>query len=189
MPTHDLHYCELVGVGRRSQRRDLSPVEPTQAQLDRIARLDGQLKSYAYVMASSALEQAHAAETEIGRGQVRGPLHGVPIAVKDLCWTKDAPTAAGMKIYRDNRPTQDATVVARLKEAGAVVLGKLQLTEGAYADHHPDIDPPRNPWDATLWSGASSSGSGVATAAGLCYGSLGADTGGAARLSATAHTH
>jgi len=187
MPTRDLHYCELVEIGQRIQKRELSPVEATQAQLDRIARLDGQLKSYAYVMASSALEQAHAAEKEIGSGKVRGPLHGVPIAVKDLCWTKDAPTAAGMRIYRDNRPTQDATVVARLKEAGAVVLGKLQLTEGAYADHHPDIDPPRNPWDATLWSGASSSGSGVATAAGLCYGSLGSDTGGSIRFPSAAN--
>src|ERR1700682_2289333 len=188
MPTRDLHYCELVEIGQRIQKRELSPVEATQAQLDRIARLDGQLKSYAYVMASSALEQAHAAEREIGSGKVRGPLHGVPIAVKDLCWTKDAPTAAGMRIYRDNRPTQDATVVARLKEAGAVILGKLQLTEGAYADHHPDIDPPRNPWDATLWPGASSSGSGVATAAGLCYGSLGSDTGGSIRFPSAANS-
>src|SRR5216684_1949404 len=187
MPTRDLHYCELVEIGQRIQKRELSPVEATQAQLDRIARLDGQLKSYAYVMASSALEQAYAAEREIGSGKVRGPLHGVPIAVKDLCWTKDAPTAAGMRIYRDNRPTQDATVVTRLKEAGAVILGKLQLTEGAYADHHPDIDPPRNPWDATLWSGASSSGSGVATAAGLCYGSLGSDTGGSIRFPSAAN--
>jgi amidase len=187
MPARDLHYSELVEVGQRIQKRDLSPVEATQAQLDRIARLDGKLKSYAYVMASSALEQAHAAEKEIAQNKVRGPLHGVPIAVKDLCWTKDAPTAAGMKIYRNNRPSEDATVVSRLKEAGAVILGKLQLTEGAYADHHPDIDPPRNPWDATLWSGASSSGSGVATAAGLCYGSLGSDTGGSIRFPSAAN--
>ena len=138
MPARDLHYSELVEVGQRIQKRELSSVEATQAQLDRIARLDGQLKSYAHVMASSALQQAHAADKEIAAGKVRGPLHGVPIAVKDLCWTKDAPTAAGMKIYRDNRPSEDATVVARLKEAGAVILGKLQLTEGAYADHHPD---------------------------------------------------
>ena len=188
MPTRDLHYCELVEVGQRIQIRDLSAVEATQAQLDRIARLDDELKSYAHVMASSALEQAHAADQEIAKGEVRGPLHGVPIAVKDLCWTKDAPTAAGMKIYRDNRPSEDATVVTRLKEAGAVILGKLQLTEGAYADHHPDIDPPRNPWDATLWPGASSSGSGVATAAGLCYGSLGSDTGGSIRFPSAANS-
>jgi amidase len=188
MPTRDLHYCELVEIGQRIQKRELSPVEATQAQLDRIAHLDGQLKSYAYVMASSALEQAHAAEKEIAAGKVRGPLHGVPIAVKDLCWTKDAPTAAGMTIYRDYRPSEDATVVSRLKEAGAVILGKLQLTEGAYADHHPEIDPPRSPWDATLWSGASSSGSGVATAAGLCYGSLGSDTGGSIRFPSAANS-
>ena len=159
----------------------------TQAQLDRIGKLDGQLKSYAYVMATSALEQAKAADLEIGARKVRGPLHGVPIAVKDLCWTKDAPTAAGMKIYRDNRPKEDATVVIKLKEAGAVILGKLQLTEGAYADHHPEVEPPRNPWDARLWSGASSSGSGVATAAGLCYGSLGSDTGGSIRFPSAAN--
>jgi amidase len=188
MPTRDLHYCELVEIGQRIQKREQSSVEATQAQLDRIAHLDGQLKSYAYVMASAALEQAHAAEKEIAAGEVRGPLHGVPIAVKDLCWTKDAPTAAGMTIYRDYRPSEDATVVSRLKEAGAVILGKLQLTEGAYADHHPEIDPPRNPWDATLWPGASSSGSGVATAAGLCYGSLGSDTGGSIRFPSAANS-
>src|SRR5882757_3035776 len=187
MPTRDLHYCELVEIGQRIQKREQSSVEATQAQLDRIAHLDGQLKSYAYVMASAALEQAHAAEKEIAAGEVRGPLHGVPIAVKDLCWTKDAPTAAGMTIYRDYRPSEDATVVSRLKEAGAVILGKLQLTEGAYAVHHPEIDPPRNPWDATLWAGASSSGSGVATAAGLCYGSLGSDTGGSIRFPSAAN--
>jgi amidase len=188
MPTRDLHYCELVEVGRLIQKRELSAVEATQAQLDRIARLDDGLKSYAHVMASSALEQARAADKEIANGRVRGPLHGVPIAVKDLCWTKDAPTAAGMKIHRHNRPSEDATVVARLKEAGAVILGKLQLTDGAYADHHPDVDPPRNPWDAALWPGASSSGSGVATAAGLCYGSLGSDTGGSIRFPSAANS-
>jgi amidase len=187
MPANDLHYSELVEVGRLIQKRELSSVAATQSQLNRIAQLDGRLKSYAYVMATSALEQAKAADREIAAGKVRGPLHGVPIAVKDLCWTKDAPTAAGMKIYRDNRPKEDATVVIKLKEAGAVILGKLQLTEGAYADHHPEVDPPRNPWDAGLWAGASSSGSGVATAAGLCYGSLGSDTGGSIRFPSAAN--
>ena len=187
MPADDLHYSELVEIGRLVQKRELTSMAATQAQLDRIGKLDGQLKSYAYVMATSALEQAKAADLEIGARKVRGPLHGVPIAVKDLCWTKDAPTAAGMKIYRDNRPKEDATVVIKLKEAGAVILGKLQLTEGAYADHHPEVEPPRNPWDARLWSGASSSGSGVATAAGLCYGSLGSDTGGSIRFPSAAN--
>ena len=188
MSADDLHYSELVEIGRLIGKRELSSVAATQAQLDRIAKLDGQLKSYAYVMATSALEQAKAADLEIAAGKVRGPLHGVPIAVKDLCWTKDAPTAAGMKIYRDNRPKEDATVVIKLKEAGAVNLGKLQLTEGAYADHHPEVDPPKNPWNAGLWPGASSSGSGVATAAGLCYGSLGSDTGGSIRFPSAANS-
>jgi amidase len=188
MSADDLHYSELVEIGRLIRKRELSSVAATQAQLDRIGKLDGQLKSYAYVMATSALEQAKAADLEIAAGKVRGPLHGVPIAVKDLCWTKDAPTAAGMKIYRDNRPKEDATVVIKLKAAGAVNLGKLQLTEGAYADHHPEVDPPKNPWNAGLWPGASSSGSGVATAAGLCYGSLGSDTGGSIRFPSAANS-
>jgi len=187
MSARDLHYSGLVEIGQRIQKREVSSVEATQAQLDRIASLDGRLKSYAHVMAASALQQAEVADAEIATGKARGPLHGVPIAVKDLCWTKDAPTAAGMTIYRDNRPSEDATVVARLKAAGAIILGKLQLTEGAYADHHPQIEPPRNPWSEALWSGASSSGSGVATAAGLCYGSLGSDTGGSIRFPSAAN--
>jgi amidase len=187
MTPKDLHYLGLLDVGKLIQSRQLSPVEATQAQLDRIAKLDGALKSYAHLTAASALEQAHAAEKEIASGKVRGPLHGVPIAVKDLCWVKDVPSAHGMTIYRDYRPKEDATVVARLKNAGAVILGKLQQTEGAYADHHPQIDPPKNPWNADLWPGASSSGSGVATAAGLCYGSLGTDTGGSIRFPSAAN--
>src|SRR3954467_339420 len=173
MTSKDLHYLGLLELGKLIQSRQVSPVDATQGQLDRIARLDGTLKSYAHLTAASALEQAHAAAKEIAGGNVRGPLHGVPIAVKDLCWMKDVPSAHGMTIYRDYRPKEDATVVARLKNAGAIILGKLQQTEGAYADHHPEIDAPKNPWNADLWSGASSSGSGVATAAGLCYGSPG----------------
>jgi amidase len=184
----ELHYSGLVELGTRIQKRELSSVQATEAQLDRIATLDGRLKSYAHVMAASARQQAEAADKEITAGKVRGPLHGVPMAVKDLCWTSDAPTAAGMKIHRDNRSSEDATVVLKLKAAGAVILGKLQLTEGAYSDHHPEIDPPRNPWNAALWTGSSSSGSGVATAAGLCYGSLGSDTGGSIRFPSAANS-
>lgn len=187
MAQDELHYRELLDVAGAIQAGKLSSVEATRAQLDRIGRLDGRLKSYATLMADQALAAARAADAEIAAGKVRGVLHGVPIAVKDLCWTSDAPTAAGMTIHRDNRPTQDGTVVRKLRDAGAVILGKLQLTEGAYADHHPDIEPPVNPWNEDHWSGASSSGSGVATAAGLCYASIGTDTGGSIRFPSAAN--
>lgn len=185
--SQDLHYLELLDVGQQIQSGTLSPVEVTQAQLDRIAKLDGQLGSYVVVMAEQALADAHRAEAEIKQGRVRSPLHGVPIAVKDLCWTQGVPTAAGMTLYKDFIPKEDGTVVRKLREAGAVILGKLQLTESAYADHHPTVKPPVNPWNAAHWSGASSSGSGVATAAGLCYGSLGTDTGGSIRFPSAAN--
>jgi amidase len=177
----DLHFLELTELAARIQAREVSPVAVTRAQLDRIAALDGALGSYAQVMTEVAMAQAETAEAEVAAGRYRGPLHGVPIAVKDLCWTKGFPTAAGMAIHKDYRPADDATVVRRLKEAGAVLLGKLQLTEGAYSDHHPSVTPPKNPWNAEYWPGISSSGSGSATAAGLCYGSLGSDTGGSIR--------
>lgn len=183
----DLHYLELTELTRRMHARELSPVEATEAQLARIEALDGRLKSYALVTAELALEQARQAEAEIAKGRIKGPLHGAPIAVKDLCWTRGIPTAAGMTIHKDFRPSEDATVVRRLREAGAVLLGKLQLTEGAFADHHPEIPAPVNPWHPDHWSGASSSGSGVATAAGLCYGSLGSDTGGSIRFPSAAN--
>ena len=179
--TDDLHYHEIMQLAPRIQAGDVSPVAVTRAQLDRIAALDGTLASYALVMADSAMAQAQAAEAEIAGGHYRGPLHGVPIAVKDLFWTKGVPTAGGMAIYKEFRPAEDATVVRRLRDAGAVLLGKLQMTEGAYSDYHPSVTPPKNPWDAAYWAGISSSGPGVATAAGLCFGALGSDTGGSIR--------
>ncbi len=183
----DWHYLELLDIARRIQAREISSVDATQAQLSRIQKLDGSLKSYATLMADSALADARRADAEIAKGEIRGPLHGAPIAVKDLCWTQGVATAAGMTIHADFKPDQDATVVKRLRGAGAVIMGKLQLTEGAYADHHPKIAVPVNPWNAAHWSGASSSGSGVATAAGLCYGSLGSDTGGSIRFPSAAN--
>ena len=161
-------------------------MELTQAMLDRIESLDARMHAYAKVTPELALDQARKAEAEIMQRRYRGALHGVPIALKDLCYTKGIPTAAGMPIHRDFRPTYDGTVVRRLNDAGAVCLGKLQLTEGAFADHHPSVVPPVNPWHPDHWSGASSSGSGVATAAGLCFGSLGSDTGGSIRFPSAA---
>jgi amidase len=129
MALDDPCFLDLVEVGRRVQARQLSSVEVTQAVLARIERIDGRLKSYATLSSGLALAEAAQADAEIARGSIRGPLHGVPIAVKDLCHTKGIPTAAGMTIYRDYRPDHDATVVTRLREAGAVLLGKLKLTE------------------------------------------------------------
>ncbi|MEO7335549.1 MAG: amidase [Caldimonas sp.] len=187
METGELHYLEIVELARLIGARKVSPVELTQDMLSRIERLDPALGSYALVTPELALEQARAAEAMIGRRQILSQLHGVPIAVKDLCQTEGITTSSGMPLHRDFKPTFDATVVRKLREAGAILLGKLQMTEGAFADHHPAIAPPVNPWHRDHWSGASSSGSGVATAAGLCFGSLGSDTGGSIRFPSAAN--
>jgi amidase len=180
-----LHYESLDDVARRLKARELSAVEATRALLDRIGRLDGRLKSYATVAPERALADASERDAETVAGVSRGPLHGVPVAVKDLCNTAGIVTAAGMAIHARHVPVRDATVVARLKAAGAVILGKLQMTEGAYGAHHPAIAPPVNPWHADYWTGVSSSGSGVATASGLCFAALGSDTGGSIRFPST----
>jgi len=181
----DFHYLSLAEVARRLKARQLSSVEAAQAMLDRIARHNPKLKAYATVTPERALKDAARLDAETAAGRSRGPLHGVPIAIKDLCNTEGVPTAAGMAIHRANVPARDATVVARLKAAGAVIVGKLQMTEGAFGAHHPDIAAPLNPWNATYWPGTSSSGSGSATAAGLCFASLGSDTGGSIRFPST----
>jgi amidase len=181
----DLHYLSLDEVARRLKARKISSVEATTAILDRIDALDPKLKAYATVTRDRALADAKARDAETASGTSRGPLHGVPIAVKDLCNTEGVPTAGGMAIHKKNIPVKDATVVARLKQAGAVILGKLQMTEGAFGAHHPSIPAPLNPWNASYWTGSSSSGSGAATAAGLCFGSLGSDTGGSIRFPST----
>ena len=186
MPDTPLHYQTIAEVGARLQSREISSIELTQAILDRIEALDGDLKSYATVMADSAMASARAAEAEIAAGNYRGGLHGVPIAVKDLCFTTGVATMGGAKVLRDFVPDFDGTVVRKFNDAGAVILGKLNLTEGAMAGYNPEFDIPVNPWGADRWSGASSSGSGVATAAGLCYGSLGSDTGGSIRFPSAA---
>ena len=102
-------------------------------------------------MSDGAMVAAEAADAEIAAGRYRGPLHGVPLGVKDLFWTNGVATAAGMPIHRDFRPAEDATAAARLRQAGAVLLGKLKMTEGAYSDHHPSVTPPKNPWNADYW--------------------------------------
>lgn len=183
----DLHYATALETAAAIKARKISPVELTRAILERIAKLAPQLHAYATVTPELALAQASRAEQEIGQGNSRGPLHGVPVAVKDICNTADVVTAAGMPLHTRHVPQADATVVKRLADAGAILLGKLQLTEGAFAKHHPAITAPRNPWNVDYYAGASSSGSGVATAAGLCFGALGSDTGGSIRFPASAN--
>ncbi len=183
MANNDLAYMGLLELGSALKARKVSSAEATRAMFDRIGALDSKLFSYCTLMRETAEAEAKQADAEIGKGQHKGPLHGVPIAIKDLCDAKGVVTAAGMpRINGKNVATKDSTVVTRFRAAGAVILGKLQLTEGAIAQHHPDVKVPVNPHNDKFWSGASSSGSGAATAAGLCYGSLGSDTGGSIRL-------
>ncbi|KAI9005649.1 amidase [Hyaloraphidium curvatum] len=179
----DLAFLGAVELGRRIAAREVTSLDATRALLARIARLDPRLHAYETVTADLALAQAEQADRELAEGKGRGPLHGVPVAVKDLCDVEGTVTAAGMALRRGMpKADKDSTVVARLKDAGCVLVGKLQLTEGAYALHHPEVATPINPWDPELCAGMSSSGSGVATAAGLCYASLGSDTLGSIRF-------
>ncbi len=184
MSERPLHFKTITEIAELIKAKHVSPVEVTTAILERIDQLDGRLRSYATVMADHAMGAARKAESEIIAGTYRGPLHGVPIAVKDLCFTKGVRTMGGSQALADHVPDFDSTVVAKLESAGAVLLGKLNLTEGAMGGYNPQFQIPVNPWNAERFAGASSSGSGAATAAGLCYGSLGSDTGGSIRFPA-----
>ncbi len=181
-----LHFKTITEIGALLASKQLSPVELTTVMLQRIELLDDQLKSYATVMADHAIASAQKAEREIATGNYLGTLHGVPIAVKDLCFTKGIRTMGGAKVLENHVPAFDSTVVKRLEAAGAVLLGKLNLTEGAMGGYNPEFDIPINPWNPDRWTGSSSSGSGVATAAGLCSGSIGSDTGGSIRFPSAA---
>jgi amidase len=160
----------------------LSAEEVVRHTIERIARLDPRLRAFASVRADEALREARAADACKARGDALGPLHGVPVAVKDLCAMEGTATRAGGFFSTGFKPSDTATVVTRLQDAGAIVIGKAQLTEGAWGTHHPDIPAPVNPWAEDRWSGASSSGSGVSVAAGLAFGATGTDTAGSIRF-------
>ena len=180
------HFRALTEIAAEIAVKQLSPVDVTAAMLERIEALDGQLKSYATVIAEQAMAAAQAAEREITAGKYRGPLHGIPIAVKDLCFTKGVRTMGGVEVLAEHVPAFDSTVISKLEAAGAILLGKLNLTEGAMGGYNRNFAIPQNPWNPDRWTGSSSSGSGVATAAGLCFGSLGSDTGGSIRFPSAA---
>jgi aspartyl-tRNA(Asn)/glutamyl-tRNA(Gln) amidotransferase subunit A len=164
-------------------RRELSPVELVQSRLTRIEQHDGKLNSFIRVLGEQALAAARSAEVEIMAGHYRGPLHGIPIGLKDIYETKGVPTTGHSKVMIDHVPQQDATSVRLLTEAGAVVLGKLATHEFAFGGPSFDLPwpPARNPWDPSRFTGGSSSGTGAAVAAGLVLGGTGSDTGGSIR--------
>jgi amidase len=178
----ELYYRSLSEVGARIKSGELTATQVTRACLGRIQRLEPQLHSFATLLEDQALATAERLDRERQAGRPLQPLHGVPVAVKDLLNTRGIATASGTMVMKDFVPDEDATVVARLKQAGAVIIGKTQLTEGAFGAHHPEITAPVNPWSSAHWPGVSSSGSGVSVAAGLAYGALGSDTGGSIRF-------
>lgn len=186
MQATELTFLSIAEVAGLIERRSLSPVELTRAYLERIERLNPVLNAYVTVIAEAALAEAKSAEQEIGRGSYRGPLHGVPIALKDLYATRGVRTAAGSKILGDWVPDADATVTARLRQAGAVLLGKTNTHEFAYGATtlNPHFGASRNPWDTGCITGGSSGGSGAAVAAGIAAMAMGTDTGGSIRCPA-----
>lgn len=178
----ELHFQTLAETCRALKSGALSSVAVTEHLLDRIEQFDPGLNSYAMVLNDLALGRAADLDQQREDGVALGPLHGVPIAIKDLLFTEGLPTASGTVVMADFKPSYTATVVTRLVEAGAVIIGKTQLTEGAFGSHHPQLKSPKNPYDRDAWPGVSSSGSGVSVAAGFAYGAIGTDTGGSIRF-------
>jgi aspartyl-tRNA(Asn)/glutamyl-tRNA(Gln) amidotransferase subunit A len=166
------------------KRKEVSPVELTQAHVERIQQLDQRLNSFITFTPELALQQAHKAETEIQQGDYKGLVHGIPLALKDLYETRGIRTTAGSTFFADYTPETDAAVVQRLREAGAVLLGKLNMHEIALGvtNENPHYGDCCNPWDLTRITGGSSGGNAAALAAGLCMGALGSDTGGSIRI-------
>ncbi len=182
MDSTEIPFLPATELAALIRSGDVSPVEAAEAYLDRIGQIDGKLNSYITVCRDEALAEAKQAEKDIAAGNYRGPMHGLPVAVKDQFYTKGIRTTGGSAILKNLVPNEDATVVANLKAAGSVLLGKLNMSEYAMGDafFHP-FGTPHNPWDLSRNPGTSSSGSGAATAAFLCATSLGEDTGGSIR--------
>jgi aspartyl-tRNA(Asn)/glutamyl-tRNA(Gln) amidotransferase subunit A len=186
-PAADPIWLSLMDAASLMRSKKVSPVELTRACLTRIERLNPSLNAFVTVTDVTALAQARGAEAEIARGKWRGPLHGMPIALKDNIDTAGVRTTAASRVFSNRVPELDAEVVTRLKAAGAVLLGKLNMHEFAYGGTSlvSHFGPVHNPWNPAYITGGSSGGSGAAVAAGLCYGALGTDTGGSIRLPAS----
>ncbi len=183
----ELAFLSIGEAGRLLRRRQISPVDLVAASLARIERLDSRVNAFLTVRADSAMQQARAAERELRRGQAKGPLHGIPIALKDNFYTRGIRTTAGSTILGDFVPKEDSEVAARLAAAGAILLGKTNMHEFAYGitSENPHYGPVHNPWALDRISGGSSGGSAAAVATGMCFASLGTDTGGSIRVPAS----
>lgn len=180
----DFSELSLSAAARLISTREISPTDLVEACLKRIDTYNETLRAYICVYAEEARQVAKAAETMIGAGHMLGPLHGVPIALKDNIALNGRTTTAGSKILSDWIPEEDATVAARLKSAGAIIIGKTNMHEFAWGgtSANPHYGFVRNPWDTDRFPAGSSGGSGAAVAARMCYGALGTDTGGSIRL-------
>ena len=177
----------MVDTSERLRTGKVTSIKLTKDLLARIEKVDHYYKAYIHTCGREALEQAKAADQEISTWKYKGVLHGIPIAVKDILHIAGKPTAVGSAILKGSVSESDAAVVEKLKTAGAVILGKLNMTEFAMSGYHPDMPVPKNPWNGYYWPGSSSSGSGVATAAGMAYGTIGTDTGGSIRFPASSN--
>src|SRR6476660_3201334 len=176
-------YLTIAEAAKLIHQRELSPVELVDSRLARIEKLDGKLHSFIRVLADTARAEARAAESDIAAGKYRGPLHGIPLGLKDIYETAGIPTTGHSKVMQDHVPKADAFSVKKLRDAGAVVMGKLATHEFALGGPSFDLPwpPARNPWDTTRFTGGSSSGTGASVAAGLVLGGTGSDTGGSIR--------
>ena len=177
----EIPFLSVSQLSELIKNREVSPVEVVEGYLDRIDNLNDRLHAYLTVCREEALQAAQESEQALARGQYKGPLHGVPVAVKDQLNTAGIRTTSGTPIFNDFVPDEDATVVAKLTSAGAILLGKLNMTEFGTTSLSHAFDTARNPWDLERFTGGSSSGSGAATAAFMCATSLGEDTGGSVR--------
>jgi aspartyl-tRNA(Asn)/glutamyl-tRNA(Gln) amidotransferase subunit A len=182
-PENDVSRLTLSEASDLVRARKISSAELTSASLMRITRLNPELNAFITVTADQAMADARAADLDLAKNRWRGPLHGIPVGLKDLFDTAGIRTTAGSAIFADRVPPEDAEVVRRLKAAGAVIVGKLNMHEFAYGDTSAQshFGPVRNPWNRDRVAGGSSGGSAAAVAAGLCYGALGSDTGGSIR--------
>lgn len=186
MQTADLLQSNLTDLAGQIAQKQISPVELTQAAIQRIEMLNPQINAFLTVTAEAALEAAHKAETDILKGHYRGPLHGIPYGAKDLFCTKGIRTTCGSKILQDHISDMDATVIEKMRDAGAILVGKTHMHEFAFGvtNHNAHYGPASNPWDLERITGGSSGGSAAAVAAGCVPVALGSDTGGSIRIPA-----